>query len=198
MPAHRTGTHAICAHCRTTFWVVPSTIAKGGGRFCSHACRVAFKRDEALAQLREPLATRLPNGCLIAPGWKNDRGYGRLLGGKSGRKPAHVLSWEMANGREFPDGMFGCHSCDTPPCVEPSHIWPGTIADNTADMVAKGRSARGTRNTNAKLTDDIVREIRMRHQAGGVTMTRLAAEYGVTKALVSYVVRGLIWRHVVS
>ena len=44
-----------------------------------------------------------------------------------------------------------------------------------------------------KLTADQAREIRDRYNAGQVTMAQLAAEYGVSKMAVSYIVRRVIW-----
>lgn len=201
MPAKRTRVDRVCTHCETSFWTTPSEIKKGGGRFCSWDCRVDFKRNEALACLREPLAQRLPSGCLIASGWKNEKGYGRLLGGKSGRKPAHVLSWEMANGINLPDGMIVCHNCpggDNPSCVEPTHLWAGTHDENMADAATKGQMPHGERNTNAKLTAQIVTDMRTRYHGGRITLQALADEYGVNKTTVSQVIRGTTWRHITS
>lgn len=66
------------------------------------------------------------------------RRYGRFsIDGKS-RVATHV-SWEIANNKPFPDGLFGCHTCDNPICVNPKHIWPGTQTENMQDCMAKGR-----------------------------------------------------------
>jgi hypothetical protein len=71
-------------------------------------------------------------------GNKNWKGYGRISVGRVGR-PATRVSWELANGRSFPEGMIACHTCDNPGCVNPAHIWPGTHSDNIRDSVSKGR-----------------------------------------------------------
>lgn len=51
---------------------------------------------------------------------------------------AHRVAWEIAEG-PVPDGLHVLHRCDNPPCVCPAHLFLGTDADNTADMMAKGR-----------------------------------------------------------
>lgn len=65
--------------------------------------------------------------------------YGRMSITHSRSRPAHQVSWEIANRAPFPAGMRACHSCDNPWCVNPKHIWPGTQAQNIQDCVAKGR-----------------------------------------------------------
>jgi hypothetical protein len=74
------------------------------------------------------------SSCWNWTGGKNDKGYGRL-----GNKYAHRISWEIHNGKKIPEGMFVCHHCDNPSCVNPSHLFIGTQKDNMRDMINKNR-----------------------------------------------------------
>jgi hypothetical protein len=88
------------------------------------------------------------------------------------------------------DGMFVCHRCDNPPCVNPSHLFLGTPADNVHDRDLKGRQARqrGQANGRARLTDDDVREIR--RLAGSMLQREIGARFGVSQSYVSDVLHG--------
>jgi HNH endonuclease len=75
--------------------------------------------------------------CLVYTGDIESGGYGRAsYQGK--RLRAHRLSYMLSVG-PIPAGMVVCHSCDTPPCINPAHLFLGTQSDNMKDAAAKGR-----------------------------------------------------------
>lgn len=78
------------------------------------------------------------DGCWLWTGSRRHR-YGEFwVNGK--REYPHRVSFELANG-PIPAGLVVCHKCDVPLCVRPDHLFIGTLADNFADMRAKGRGA---------------------------------------------------------
>lgn len=134
--------------------------------------------------------------CWLWTDFLYDLGYGCLrISGKNIK--AHRISWELAY-NEIPDGMLVCHKCDNPSCVNPTHLFLGTIQNNLQDMRDKGRAVHtsGERNRHAILTDDKVRAIRNRYAEGDITQAQLAADYGVAKQQVSRIIRRVMWRHV--
>lgn len=109
---------------------------------------------------------------------------------------SHVVAYEISYG-PLPEGCLVCHSCDNPPCCNPAHLFPGTVATNADDMVRKGRAntPRGEQNGQAKLTEDQVREIRQR-LAWGWRQQQLASLYGVGIMAISDIKRRRSWKHV--
>ena len=82
-------------------------------------------------------------GCWLWTGPVDHRGYGRLTWLGQNWRLAHRVSLELAG--RHPGRLCALHRCDTPLCVNPAHLFLGTRAENNADMVAKGRHARGDR-----------------------------------------------------
>lgn len=122
-------------------------------------------------------------------------GYANLRVNRKSIK-AHRFSWELHNG-PIPDGLKVLHKCDVRHCVNPDHLFLGTIKDNVDDMIQKGRKVilKGQDNPRAKLTNNQVLQIKeelkteKRH-------ADIAKEYGVSKSLVGMIHQNLIWRHV--
>jgi hypothetical protein len=69
-----------------------------------------------------------------------------------------------------------------------------THAENEAHKAVHGTSPRGSRNGCAKLTEEVVRQ--MRAESGSASLAALARRYGVAFQTVSKIVRGERWRHV--
>lgn len=82
---------------------------------------------------------RGPDECWPWLGTIDRLGYGRFAIDVVPMIASRVM-WVVTNDCQ-PAGLV-CHKCDNPPCVNPAHLWLGTSADNTHDMIAKGR-ARG-------------------------------------------------------
>lgn len=133
------------------------------------------------------------NGCTLWTGKTGHWGYGKIFW-DSKTQLAHRLAWEVANG-PIPSGKFICHRCDVPACVNPDHLFLGTAADNSADMIAKGRHAtkpaRGEAHRSAVLTAEQVLAIRDDPRS----TTVLAAIYGIASQNISRIKRRLAWRH---
>jgi hypothetical protein len=135
------------------------------------------------------------SGCWEWNGAQNRNGYGVVY--HSGETlVASRAAFRVWKSEEIGE-LFVCHTCDNRICINPDHLRLGTNADNMRDMVQKGRSNRkpGTKTHNAKLTDEIVREMRLRRLAGEKAVA-LAEEYGVTAACIVQVCKRRSWKHV--
>ncbi|MYR75142.1 MULTISPECIES: HNH endonuclease [unclassified Streptomyces] len=139
---------------------------------------------------------RSPDECWEWTAALNEHGYGvmRPEGQRTGPTiKAHRVS-VLLDGRA-PEGLCVLHRCDNPPCVNPSHLFLGTKADNAADRDAKGRGNTGEVNGQARLTVAQVLQIRARAAAGELQRV-LAAEYGISRPTVSRIVNGHGWTHI--
>ena len=110
-------------------------------------------------------------------------GYGRIsMGGRgAGYTRAHRASWMIHHG-PIPKGLMVLHSCDTPGCVNPAHLFLGTQRDNMDDALRKGR-------LQLELDAGTVRLMRERYARGDRPGT-IARELGVHRKTVVHIVAG--------
>lgn len=144
--------------------------------------------------LAERLAARTVRGpsCWIVQGYQNPRnGYVQIAERKGlPMLYAHRVAYELAHG-PIPDGWVIAHSCDTPNCVNPDHLFLVTQRQNILDSIHKGRyNVFGIQKLNAEQ----VREIRKRYAAGEL-QREIAAAFGIARNTVSGIVSGKSWRH---
>jgi len=188
----------VCEECGKHFLAKPSQVFYSGARYCSHPCRY-----KGLSRTKEvPLAERFwakvqkAEGCWLWTASVNATGYG-IIGSDQPERTmvlAHRVSYEMASG-PIPAGIEVCHTCDTPACVRPDHLFLGTHKENMEDMSRKGRSGRrfGMANNKSRLTREEALEIQRRYAAGGETYADLAAAFGVSRYPIYAVINGFHW-----
>ena len=80
--------------------------------------------------------------CWRWTGMNNGRGYGLVHLEPGRRAYAHRYAWVVANGCDVPSGRLVCHTCDNRWCVNPAHLYAGTMSDNARDAVIRGRIDR--------------------------------------------------------
>lgn len=121
-----------------------------------------------------------------------ERGYGQVSYGGTGLVVSRV-SYELWVG-PIPDGFLICHRCDNPPCLNPEHLFAGTVQDNSDDMLAKGRLVRerGENASNVKLTEIQAQYIL---DNAHISASELAKVFGVHGSTIYNVRKGKTWSH---
>lgn len=134
-------------------------------------------------------------GCWIWLKSKNNIGYGQAYNGIKIVK-AHRLSYEKFIDK-IPIGSCVCHKCDNPACVNPDHLFLGTMADNIKDRDIKGRSngCRGENHPKSKLTKYKVKKIRELYLTKSYDQPTLAKRYNVSQVLISNIVHKKVWKY---
>lgn len=137
--------------------------------------------------------------------WKISKrrfGYGRFKLNKHTCVSSRV-SFTICNGN-IPEGMLVCHKCDNPSCCNPTHLFLGTVKDNTQDMLSKKRNnskvphinSIGQLNHQSKLTEEQVLEIRRLYiLPNHLSQRQLGKIYNVSKNAIKLIIDRKKWKH---
>ena len=136
--------------------------------------------------------TSTPNNCWTWTASRSKDGYGLFYFPGGGR--AHRFSYIISKG-PISKGLLVRHVCDNPSCVRPEHLELGTHKDNMQDKVSRNRSIKGTNNSNSKLNDNNIIEIRKLRNLGQ-TLQSLADQFNVSKPTIWHIVHHKKWTHI--
>jgi hypothetical protein len=150
--------------------------------------------DKDRARFLSKVRVNAQTHCWEWQGCFDKDGYGFFRHQGKNRR-AHRVAFKLHNGT-LPTDAYVLHACDNPKCVNPEHLLLGTNADNIADMIAKGRSLRGSTNHNSKLTEEQVAGIRTLTERFYISQRSIAKSLNVSQVLVSCICRGKTWKHV--
>jgi HNH endonuclease len=177
----------LCERCKAPFRPWRKT-----QRFCSVACKKIPSKDRFWGLVLK----RGLNDCWPWQGYTNARrshGLFRTDGRDGPLIAPSRYSYELHFGPIKQKGLFVCHHCDNPPCVNPAHLFLGTPKDNVQDMIQKGRGLlSGEKGRNAKLTNLQAATIRRKH-AKGNSQHSLAREFSVHQRTIFRIVHSLTY-----
>lgn len=140
-------------------------------------------------------ALKIDNTCWIWQGPKDSSGYGKVRA-EGSILAAHRLSYYIFKG-EIASNLHVLHSCDTPACINPAHLWLGTPRENKLDSVRKGRHfcPRGSQNGRALLkeTDVLLIKQYLRERR---SIKFIADLFKVSCSTITLIKNGTNWGHV--
>jgi hypothetical protein len=148
---------------RRAYWEVLHGEKPPKNRYVTTTCHVARcmnPRHFALKPFNDLAARFWPRvarteSCWNWTGYLSKAGYGFISPTATTNRSAHRVAWELTHNVKLTPDQLLLHSCDNPRCVNPAHLRIGTYADNTHDMIERGRAAwqKGDRSTSAPNRD---------------------------------------------
>jgi len=136
-----------------------------------------------------------PNtGCHLWIGNYRKTGYGGFTYYNNKSMTSSRAAYLIFKG-EIPDKMQVCHTCDVRECVNPDHLFLGTISQNIKDKFNKGRCAKGKSNFMSKLNESNV--VMIKHLIKeGYSNSYIGKLFNVTDQNIYYIRHNKTWKHI--
>lgn len=133
------------------------------------------------------------NECWIWMGLKDKDGYGKFFENNNDTIRSHRYVYTLYYG-DIPENMQICHTCDTPECVNPNHLFSGTHQDNVNDKVNKNRQVKGENHIGSKLKESDI--ILIRQLALTIPHNKLAQQFNISTFMIYNIIYEKSWAHV--
>lgn len=125
--------------------------------------------NQIIDRFMDKISPEPNSGCWLWDGCMDREGYGHFkIKGIQNR--AHRVSYELFCD-SIEENKVICHKCDTPSCVNPEHLFKGTLKDNAQDRVKKKRFGH----TNKIISEEIKQKIKQET----ITVKDIAKKYNI-------------------
>lgn len=152
--------------------------------------------DELIERFHQKYYINANTGCWEWTATKDPDGYGTIAIRPNCRTKwstarALRVSYRIFNG-DIPEGLIITHTCNNPSCVNPEHLILGTHKTNYQDALAAGKISCGSRHYKARIDEQTALYIK----TSPLRNCELMRELGLPKHIISYIKRGICWKHV--
>jgi len=146
---------------------------------------------------------KISNGCWEWTGSKDKDGYGLTSIYTYPDQRSHRSSFILFK-ESIPNGLCICHTCDNSSCVNPEHLYAGTVKQNTHDAIERGlfpigpnpkKALNGEKNHKAKLDNEKVKYIRFLFDSG-FKVSEMASFFNINKTQIQRIGKRTSWMHV--